>query len=313
MSNLSISSTYELVMQSIREAQQETYKVIQDFVKNTDQSLQRISETQRELAEQHKKTEKSIDRVSEQHKETEKSIDRVSEQQKETEKSIDRVSEQQKETEKAIDRVSEQHKETVKSIDRVSEQHKETEKALKEYVNESEKEMKKLSKQTEALGKQTEALGKQMRNLGKQMGTLGNRFGEIAEHLVFPAVVKRFNELGYNFNFEFEGNCKVRDKNNQIVAEIDVYLENGVTIAVVEVKTKPDLLDIDKHIQRIEKLKQSRKEKNEPPKILIGAIAGAIFPKEVKEAALQAGLYVLVQSGDTMKLEIPEWFKPKEF
>jgi hypothetical protein len=272
-------------MQSIREAQQETYKVIQDFVKDTNQAIQRVSV---------------------QHEETKKSLQELSAQHKETEKAIDRVSAQHKETEKAIDRVSVQHKETEKAIDRVSAQHEETKKSLQEYINEGRKERKKLSKQ---IG----ILGKQMGILGKQMGTLGNRFGEITEHMVFPAVVKRFNELGYNFNFEFEGNCKVRDKNNQIIAEIDIYLENGTTIAVVEVKTKPDLNDIGKHIQRIEKLKQNRKEKNEPSKKLIGAIAGAIFPKEVKEAALEVGLYVLVQSGDTMKLEIPEGFKPKEF
>jgi hypothetical protein len=236
MSNPSIILTYEQVMNAIHEAYQEnkkslqeTRKVIQDFVKDTNQ---------------------------------------------------------------AIEGLSEQHKKTEKSIEGLSEQHKETEKALKEYVNEGKKEMKKLS---------------------RQMGTLGNRFGELAEHMVFPAVVKRFNELNYHFNFEFAGNCKIRDKNNQIIAEIDAYLENGTTIAVVEVKTKPDLNDIDKHLQRIEKLKQNRQEKNEPSKILIGAIAGAIFPKEVKESALQAGLYVFVQSGDTMKLEIPEGFKPRKF
>jgi hypothetical protein len=145
------------------------------------------------------------------------------------------------------------------------------------------------------------------------MGTLGNRFGELVEHMVFPTIVKRFNKLGYHFNFEFSGNCKIRDKNDRVIAEIDAYLENGTTIAVVEIKTKPDINDINKHIQRIEKLKQNREEKKEPLKILIGAIAGAIFPKEVKESALQAGFYVFVQSGDTMKLEILEGFKPREF
>jgi hypothetical protein len=257
MSNNSISAIYESVMRSIREAQQETYKVIQNFVNDTNQAIQRVSE-------QHERTEKAIDRVSAQHEETQKSLQEL----------------------------SEQHKKTEKTIDRVSEQNEETKKSLQKYVEEGIKERKKLS---------------------KQMGILGNRFGEIAEHMVFPAVVKRFNELGYNFNFEFEGNCKVRNKNNQIIAEIDIYLENGTTIAIIEVKTKPDLNDIDKHIQRIEKLKQNRQEKNEPSKTLIGAIAGAIFPKEVKEAALQVGFYVLVQSGDTMKLEIPKDFKPREF
>jgi hypothetical protein len=272
-------------MQSIREAQQETYKVIQNFVNDTNQAIQRVSA---------------------QHEETEKAIDRVSAQHEETKRSLQELSEQHKKTEKTVNRVSAQHEETKKTLQELSAQHKKTEKAIQEYVEEGKKERKKLSKQ---IG----ILGKQMGILGKQMGTLGNRFGEIAEHMVFPAVVKRFNELGYNFNFEFEGNCKVRNKNNQIIAEIDIYLENGTTIAVVEVKTKPDLNDIDKHIQRIEKLKQNRQEKNEPTKKLMGAIAGAIFPKEVREAALQVGFYVLVQSGDTMKLEIPEGFKPREF
>jgi hypothetical protein len=30
-------------------------------------------------------------------------------------------------------------------------------------------------------------------------------------------------------------------------------------------------------------------------------------------AALEAGLYVIVQSGDTMKLKIPEGFQPREW
>jgi hypothetical protein len=268
-------------MQAIREAQQETYKVIQNFVKNSDQSIQR-------LAEQHRETEKAINRVSEQQKETEKAINRVSEQQKETEKAINRVSEQQKETEKA-------HKETEKALRELSEQHKEAEKARKE-TEKAHKEMKNA-----------------MKYLSKRFGDMGNRFGEIAEQMVFPGVVARFNELGYKFNKEFSGNFKVRNKENQIIAEIDALLENGTTIAVVEVKTKPVLDDVDKHLQRIEKLKQNRREQEETPKKIIGAIAGAVFPKEVKESAIQAGLYVLVQSGDTMKFDIPKDFTPKKF
>ncbi|MDR0338472.1 MAG: DUF3782 domain-containing protein [Planctomycetaceae bacterium] len=244
------------------------------------------------MSEQHKVTEKSIAELSEQHKVTEKSIAELSEQHKVTEKNIAEMSEQRK----AIERATE------KAIAEISEQHKITEKSLQE-----------LSKQHEEAVKERKETEKVIKKLSKQMGSLGNRFGELAEHLVFPAVVRRFNEIGYNFSFEFAGNCKVRDKNNRIIAEIDAYLENGTTIAVVEVKTKPDVQDIEKHIQRIEKLKQNRREKNEPPKILLGAIAGAIFPKEVKEAAQQAGFYVLVQSGDTMRLEIPAQFEPRKF
>jgi hypothetical protein len=44
----------------------------------------------------------------------------------------------------------------------------------------------------------------------------------------------------------------------------------------------------------IEKLKQNRHEKNCPPKIFIGAIVSAIFPKEVKETTLILNLKPLI-------------------
>jgi hypothetical protein len=46
---------------------------------------------------------------------------------------------------------------------------------------------------------------------------------------------------------------------------------------------------------------------------LRGAIAGAIYGKTVKEAVLEAGMYVIAQSGDTMKIEIPDGFTPRDW
>jgi hypothetical protein len=37
------------------------------------------------------------------------------------------------------------------------------------------------------------------------------------------------------------------------------------------------------------------------------------MPSSVKAAALKAGLYVVTQTGDTVKIDIPEGFKPKEW
>jgi hypothetical protein len=34
---------------------------------------------------------------------------------------------------------------------------------------------------------------------------------------------------------------------------------------------------------------------------------------EVKKAVLKTGLYVVEQTGDTMKINVPEGFKPKEW
>jgi hypothetical protein len=35
------------------------------------------------------------------------------------------------------------------------------------------------------------------------------------------------------------------------------------------------------------------------------------MPDKVKTATLKAGLYVIIQTGDTVKIDIPEGFKPK--
>jgi hypothetical protein len=39
-----------------------------------------------------------------------------------------------------------------------------------------------------------------MKDLTIQMGGLHRSFGELAEHLVAPGIVSRFNELGYHFD-----------------------------------------------------------------------------------------------------------------
>ena len=109
-------------------------------------------------------------------------------------------------------------------------------------------------------------------------------------------------------------------KKGQILTEVDILLENDDTVIAVEVKSRPQMGesenerdDIQRHIWRLEVLRRYRKDKGKPAKKILGAIAGAIFDEPVKEAALKAGFFVIGQSGDTMKIEIPKDFKPREW
>jgi hypothetical protein len=45
----------------------------------------------------------------------------------------------------------------------------------------------------------------------------------------------------------------------------------------------------------------------------MGAVAGAIIPGGVKSFAAGQGFYVLEQAGDTVKIDVPEGFKPREW
>jgi len=152
-----------------------------------------------------------------------------------------------------------------------------------------------------------------LKKLGKQMGDLHRRFGEMAEHLVAPSIHKRFNELGYHFSAAAPGGYIIRDlSTDKILSQVDILLENDDYIIAVEVKITVRPQDIEHHIKRLEILKEYRSKRNDT-RTIQGAIAGAIFGEEEKKAVIEAGFYALVQSGDTMKLEIPEGFVPRKF
>ena len=160
--------------------------------------------------------------------------------------------------------------------------------------------------------KDQKALERQMKMTDERMGYLNNRFGELAEHLVAPNIHERFNELGYHFLGIRPGGYAISDEHGRIKTEIDLLMENGETIMAIEVKSKPALKDIEHHIKRMEILREYRNTLQDKRKIQ-GAIAGAIFGVAEKEAALEAGFFVITQSGDTVKIDIPEGFTPREW
>jgi hypothetical protein len=151
-----------------------------------------------------------------------------------------------------------------------------------------------------------------IKDANKRAGYLENRFGELAEHLVAPGIAKKFNDMGYCFDDISPGGKKIIDNKGCVIAEIDLLLENGQYIVAVEVKAKPCLDDIADHIKRLETLRRHR-DKHADKRKIRGAIAGAIFPANVKTATLKAGLYVIGQSGKTMTIEIPKDFNPAEW
>jgi hypothetical protein len=100
---------------------------------------------------------------------------------------------------------------------------------------------------------------------------------------------------------------KIPDSSGSILTEIDLLMENRIYLVAVEVKTLPKVGDIEHHLRRLEILRAHKDRQGDQRKI-----CGAIFPKEAKDAAIAAGLYVIEQFGDTMKLSMPEGFTPLE-
>jgi len=153
---------------------------------------------------------------------------------------------------------------------------------------------------------------RQMKETYRQIGELGNRFGELAEHLVAPSIMEKFNELGFNFT-ERSRDKEIHEPNNpNAFTEVDILLENGDIVIVVEVKSKPNEADVDKHVKRMEVLRQIADKKGDKRKYQ-GAIAGAIMNQALQNYITKNGFYLIEQSGDTVKITIPESFTPREW
>ena len=177
----------------------------------------------------------------------------------------------------------------------------ETDQIIKENALEI-KELKESMKETDRRMKETD----------RKIGELGNRFGELAEHLVAPGIKEKFNALHYTFD-KCSRNVSIADAQDRYSgAEIDILLENGDVAIAVEVKARALTRDVDRHLERMEVLRRWADRHNDKRKFL-GAVAGAIMPDEVRKYALKAGFYVIEQTGDTVAINVPADFKPRDW
>jgi hypothetical protein len=191
----------------------------------------------------------------------------------------------------------------------------ESDRRMQKMNEESERRMREMSEETDRklqeVARQMKATDERMKATDERFGKLGNRFGELAEHLVAPNIVQKFNALGFHFD-DISGLRQVieDESSGQRIAEFDILLENGESIIGVEVKAKPSNDDVEDHVRRLEILRLNKNKKGDKRKIH-GALAGAIMLPSVKATALKAGLYVIIQAGDTVKIDVPAGFTPK--
>ena len=176
----------------------------------------------------------------------------------------------------------------------------------------TDRQMQETAQQMKETDRRMQETDRRMKELQEQMGDLNNRFGEMVEHLVAPNIVEKFNELGFDF-YRYAPNVRIiKPGTKDELAEIDILLENGDTVIAVEVKAKATQKDVKKHIGRMQILSLDadlRKDRRRHH----GAIAVAIMDSSLRSYILKQGFYLIEQTGDTVQINIPEGFKPREW
>ncbi|MDR0635456.1 MAG: hypothetical protein LBF87_00065, partial [Treponema sp.] len=154
-------------------------------------------------------------------------------------------------------------------------------------------------------------MSKEVAELSKNIGGVNRSLGRWTEQMVAAKLWEKFDAFEYEFT-RGSRNIKFRD-GKQIIAEADIFLENGDYAMPVEVKTDLIEEDIDDHLDRIGKIRLYM-DKRGDKRLLVGAVAGAIVPESVCRYAQKKGLYVVVQSGDSVEVVgIPNGFEVRKW
>ena len=205
------------------------------------------------------------------------------------------------------------------ALQEVAEQQKETDRLQKKYAEQREKDTIQWEKDAEQRKEEAEQRKEEHRQwrersnqLDKQLGKLGNRFGEMIEYMVAPNLITKFHELDLDFD-KANLDSIISDKKHNIYTEVDITLENGDKVMLVEVKSKPVTADITEHIERMQKVRAYADFRGDKRKFL-GAIAGMIIKENVKAFALKNGFYIIEPSGETFNITAPKGiYSPQEW
>ncbi|MFP3091292.1 hypothetical protein LQZ21_13300 [Treponema sp. TIM-1] len=174
-------------------------------------------------------------------------------------------------------------------------------------MQETDRQMRELS---QAADRRQEEAAKQIKELSKNIGGLNNSFGKWVEEMVSAKLWEKFKAIGYTFT---QGGPRKFWEQDRTIAQVDMFLENGDYAMPVEIKSELTQEDIDEHIERIEKVRKQLDKRGDQRK-LVGAVAAMVVPEHVREYAQKRGLYVLVQSGDSVIVaEAPQGFKVREW
>ena len=153
-----------------------------------------------------------------------------------------------------------------------------------------------------------------VKEAGKQIAGIGSRIGQIVENMIYGDILDQFRDLGYEVSAR-SLNKKFGIKNTKESGEIDLLLEDGDVVILVEAKTTLKVDDVRDHIERMEKYRLWVDSRDTGDKRrLVGAVAGTVVAENVIQFAHDCGFYVIVQAArDVEIVPPPEGFVAREW
>jgi hypothetical protein len=193
--------------------------------------------------------------------------------------------------------------------ERMAKSREETERAMAKSREETERAMAKSREETErAIAAQNRAFDKQLsalsETLNKWIGRFGTDIGTLVELTLIPGIKQKMKKFGHDFEILAPRKQYYR-KDGNMLTEVDLFLENGVEVMAVEVKTKFNKPEVEYHVKRLQLLRKHDSERLKG-KAILAAIAGLSIDKDAEELASRLGMYVIKMVEDDKNITVIE-------
>lgn len=160
--------------------------------------------------------------------------------------------------------------------------------------------MEKTKKETRTLKELNAYVDKAM----ERLGGIGNNIGDATEEYFYTGLQHKKTLNGIKYDYV--------NRNNRRRGELewDILLENGDSVAVLEVKHKIHPKDVEEFAtEKLPRFKESFP--NFANYHIYGGVAGMSIPEDSRKIAEHYGLTVLTQDGKNLKVLNSQNFTPK--
>ena len=198
-------------------------------------------------------------------------------------------------------------RETDRKFQETDRQFKETDRKIQETTAQTAALMRETAAYMHETTAQMRETDRIVKEVSQKIGGLGGRWGEFVEGLVAPACETLFAERGIPIH-KVSRQVKAKLPGGRHM-EIDVFVANTDAVALVEVKSFLTVGDVRGHLARMVEFKDFFPEYAD--KQIFGAVAGIVIEENADRFAMKKGLFVMVQSGNAVRMANDAAFQPR--
>ncbi|RMI14662.1 MAG: DUF3782 domain-containing protein [Calditrichaeota bacterium] len=224
----------------------------------------------------------------------------------EVEKGFEEIRELFRETWRGFEELKERFRDLEERFRDTDQRFKETEQRFRETDQQIKNTDRRLDRLFRRMERAIEKMSQKVDQTSERVDKLTGKWGAFVEGLVIPGVLRLFKDRGIELEYV---SARAKRTLNGHHMEIDILAHNEEYAVVIEAKSTLTVEDVREHLETLKNFKiffpQFKNHK------VLGAVAGIVIEENADRFAYKNGLFVIGQTGDTVKILNDSKFKPR--